>query len=127
MTHRSYAVSLTSYFVMSRQTNALQRQLDRKIEEFKAKEEDRDAKKKQLTAVVEDLLRKVRSFTACLWRPACGTLSSLDNPSQHTYHHMYIYMYIYIGTETYLVGNVDTFVATRSPLPVEAGVVGGLP
>ncbi len=43
------------------QTETLRSQLDRTMEEFKAKESERDAQKKQLTAVVEDLLRKVRA------------------------------------------------------------------
>lgn len=42
------------------QADNLQNQLDRKMEEFKVKEEDRDAQKKQLTSVVESLLRKVQ-------------------------------------------------------------------
>lgn len=41
------------------QADTLQKQLDRKIEEFKAKEADRDTQKTQLTSVVENLLRKV--------------------------------------------------------------------
>lgn len=41
------------------QAEALQKQLDRKVEEFKAKELDQDVQKKELTLVVERLLRKV--------------------------------------------------------------------
>lgn len=43
------------------QADALQKQLDRKVEEFKTKELDRDAQKKELTLVVERLLRKVNN------------------------------------------------------------------
>ena len=42
------------------QTETLRNQLDRTMEEFKTKEVERDAQKKQLTSVVEDLLRKVQ-------------------------------------------------------------------
>lgn len=41
------------------QTETLRSQLDRTMEEFKTKESERDAQNKQLTAVVENLLRKV--------------------------------------------------------------------
>lgn len=37
----------------------MQKQLDRKIAEFKAQEAEREAQKTQLTSVVERLLRKV--------------------------------------------------------------------
>lgn len=40
------------------QADALQKQLDRKIAEFKAQETEREKQKKQLTSVVEELLRK---------------------------------------------------------------------
>lgn len=43
------------------QTETLRNQLDRMMEEFKTKETERDAQKKQLTSVVEDLLRKVQA------------------------------------------------------------------
>lgn len=41
------------------QADALQKQLDSKISEFQAQEVEREAQKKQLTSVVERLLRKV--------------------------------------------------------------------
>ena len=44
---------------MPLQAETLRNQLDRTMEEFKTKESERDAQKKQLTSVVEDLLRKV--------------------------------------------------------------------
>lgn len=41
------------------QADSLRKQLDSKIDEFKAKEADRDAQKARLTVVAENLLRKV--------------------------------------------------------------------
>lgn len=44
------------------QADTLQKQLDRKIVEFKTQEADRELQKKQLTSVVEGLLRKARQL-----------------------------------------------------------------
>lgn len=43
----------------AKQADSLRKQLDSKIDEFKAKEADRDAQKARLTVVAENLLRKV--------------------------------------------------------------------
>lgn len=44
------------------QADSLRSQLERTMDEFKAKETDQEAQKKQLTSVVEGLLRKVKTF-----------------------------------------------------------------
>eukprot|EP00903_Cladosiphon_okamuranus_P007033 g6838.t1 len=49
---------------METMTETLRNQLDRTMQEFKTKEAERDAQKKQLTSVVEDLLRKVAAQEA---------------------------------------------------------------
>lgn len=51
--------ALMAFVPCTLQADTLQKQLDSKIEEFKTKELDREAQQKQLTSVVEGLLRKV--------------------------------------------------------------------
>lgn len=51
--------SFAAFFVCVMQADTLRNQLDQTMEEFRTKETDRDAQKKQLTSVIEGLLRKV--------------------------------------------------------------------
>lgn len=59
------------------QAETLRNQLDRTMEEFKMKETERDAQKKQLTSVVEDLLRKVQVLAVVSMKRCAGLLLSI--------------------------------------------------
>lgn len=94
-------LSVTAVSSCAMQADTLRNQLDQTMEEFKTKETDRDAQKKQLTSVIEDLLRKVHvccvfvslMFTGCestivcfLRRPRCSSVVAQIQLS-HLYAH----------------------------------------
>lgn len=67
------APSLAAVFFYVMQADTLRNQLNQTMEDFRTKETDRDAQKKQLTSVIEGLLRKVHcGFVATTLLIFCG-------------------------------------------------------